>query len=260
MDLASQAQIAERAGSLGKGSPENAGQVRELSSENMGSSISEQVSFQRYRVAVITTWPEGEFKKAALAAAKGAGGTTRRRTPVTPLKHTVDRDLTAVVGAAQVSGGDTVQCATSAPRSAQRNGTPVGSTLVSLRESPLRIPTPAWKDEDLVEECLRGNEHAWAAVVEKYKKLVYSAPMKYHMSPRDTADVFQEVWLDLFTQLGSLRKPGALRSWLISVATHKCFQWKRRRIRMAEQPAGEFDREPVAKRSSSPGGRSRRRS
>lgn len=106
---------------------------------------------------------------------------------------------------------------------------------------------PAWNDEDLVEECLRGNEHAWAGVVDKYKNLVYSAPVKYRMSPQDAADVFQEVWLDLYTQLGNLRRPGALRGWLISVAMHKCFQWKRRRIRKAEQQPHEFDREPAAR-------------
>jgi RNA polymerase sigma factor (sigma-70 family) len=97
----------------------------------------------------------------------------------------------------------------------------------------------------LVEECLRGNDRAWAAVVDKYKNLVYSAPIKYRMSPQDAADVFQEVWLDLYTELGNLRKPGALGGWLISVASHKCFQWKRRRQRVAEQQAHEFDREPV---------------
>ena len=35
----------------------------------MNQAFSERASFHRYRLAVITTWPEGEFKKAALAAA-----------------------------------------------------------------------------------------------------------------------------------------------------------------------------------------------
>ena len=119
-------------------------------------------------------------------------------------------------------------------------------SLASLNAPSAHTPAPAWKDEDLVEECLRGNEQAWAAVVDKYKNLVYSAPIKYRMNPQDAADVFQEVWLDLYTQLGNLRKPGALGGWLISVASHKCFQWKRRRMRGAEQQAGDFDHEPAA--------------
>jgi RNA polymerase sigma factor (sigma-70 family) len=116
--------------------------------------------------------------------------------------------------------------------------TPVG--LLDIR----RTPTPAWKDEELVEECLRGNEQAWFSVVDKYKNLVYSAPMKYRMSPQDAADIFQEVWVDLHAELKNLRKPGALGGWLISVASHKCYQWKRRRLREAGQPAPGSDREP----------------
>ena len=85
-----------------------------------------------------------------------------------------------------------------------------------------RTPTPEWKDEDLVEECLRGNKHAWDAVVDKYKNLVYSTPISYRLSKQDAAEVFQEVFRDLYTDLGNLRKPEALGAWLISVATRKC--------------------------------------
>ena len=63
-----------------------------------------------------------------------------------------------------------------------------------------------------MEECLRGNELAWAAVIDKYKNLVYSAPMKYRMSAEDAADIFQEVWIDLYSELKNLRRPGALEA------------------------------------------------
>ena len=100
--------------------------------------------------------------------------------------------------------------------------------MTSVAVQPLlRIPEPAWSDEDLVLECLRGNQQAWDALVEKYRNLVYSVPVKYRMPPEDAADVFQAVWTDLFSELPRLRKAGALRSWLITVAGHKCYQWKR---------------------------------
>ena len=134
-------------------------------------------------------------------------------------------------------------------RAAIRNSTHAPGKLLNIRTpvetlDALRTPTPAWKDEELVEACLRGNEEAWRAVVEKYKNLVYSAPLKYRMSPQDAADIFQEVWVDLYAELGNLRKPGALGGWLISVATHKCYQWKRRRLREVEQPQAGFEMEP----------------
>ena len=107
-----------------------------------------------------------------------------------------------------------------------------------------RTPTPAWRDEDLVEECLRGNERAWYCVVDKYKNLVYSAPMRYRMSPQDAADIFQEVWVDLYAELRNLRKPAALAGWLMSVASHKCYQWKRRHMRETGPPQPGHESEP----------------
>lgn len=106
-------------------------------------------------------------------------------------------------------------------------------------------PTAAWNDRDLVRECLTGSQQAWAAIVEKYKGLVYSVPVRYRMAPHDAADIFQEVWLDLYSELANLREPGALRGWLITVAWHKCYQWKLRRSRQ-EKSTGEFEGEPVA--------------
>lgn len=121
-----------------------------------------------------------------------------------------------------------------------------GSTLEIGLPSVNRRPTPAWSDEELVEECLRGNEQAWAAVVDKYKNLVYSAPVKYRMTPQDAADIFQDVWAELYSELKNLRRPGALRSWLISVASHKCYHWKRGRVQELQRQ-GDFEREPQAR-------------
>ena len=126
-------------------------------------------------------------------------------------------------------------------------GRPVNTSPSLIKLAPVRKPVAAWTDEDLVEECLRGNEEAWHAVVDKYKNLVYSAPVKYRMSPQDAADIFQEVWVELYSELKNLRKPGALGGWLISVASHKCYQWKRRRMRETEPQQTATDLEPVAR-------------
>ncbi|MBZ5531987.1 MAG: RNA polymerase sigma factor [Acidobacteriia bacterium] len=94
----------------------------------------------------------------------------------------------------------------------------------------ISIPTPkdaAAEDERLVQECLNGDERAWNRLIEKYKRLIYSVPVKYRMSPDDASDVFQNVCVDLFTNLSKLRKVESLRSWLITVATHKCFHFKK---------------------------------
>ena len=83
-------------------------------------------------------------------------------------------------------------------------------------------------DEALVEACLAGDQTAWTTLVARYKNLVYSVPVRYRLSPDDAADVFQQVWLALFSELPHLRQAGSLRSWLLTVAAHKCNRWQRR--------------------------------
>lgn len=104
------------------------------------------------------------------------------------------------------------------------------------------VATPrdtAAEDEKLVQDCLNGDEKAWNRLIDKYKRLIYSVPVKYGLSPDDAADVFQNVCVDLFTNLAKLRKIESIRSWLITVATHKCFHHKRHQRQDVELDAME---------------------
>lgn len=103
--------------------------------------------------------------------------------------------------------------------------------------SPPRETTA--EDEKLVQECLKGDERAWNRLIDKYKRLIYSVPVKYGLSPEDSADIFQNVCVDLFTNLAKLRKIESLRSWLITVATHKCFHYKKHQRQDVELDAME---------------------
>ena len=102
-------------------------------------------------------------------------------------------------------------------------------------------PSPAWGDEELVGECLAGNQKAWNALVAKYKNLVYSVPMKYRMGQDDAADIFQAVWLELYNELPRLRQPNAIRGWLMKVASNQCYHWKMKRQKQDGAGVAEFD-------------------
>jgi len=99
----------------------------------------------------------------------------------------------------------------------------------------------AAEDEKLVQDCLNGDENAWNKLIDKYKRLIYSVPVKYGLSPDDAADIFQNVCVDLFTNLSKVRKIESLRSWLITVATHKCFHHKKHQKPNVELDAMEQD-------------------
>src|SRR5271163_797143 len=89
----------------------------------------------------------------------------------------------------------------------------------------------AWPDTRLVKECLEGSEEAWSALIEQYKSLIFSIPIKYGFSPDDASDVFQAVCLELLSDLPKLREPKALPKWIMQVTAHKCFHRKRQILR-----------------------------
>ena len=101
-----------------------------------------------------------------------------------------------------------------------------------------------WSDAQLVRACLDSDDEAWAALIEKYKVLIYSIPSRYGARPEDCADIFQMVCLDLFTELPKLRKPEAIRPWLISVTAHASLRWKRRGRRRTEREDHDLDAIP----------------
>jgi RNA polymerase sigma factor (sigma-70 family) len=101
-----------------------------------------------------------------------------------------------------------------------------------------------WPDTRLVRECIQGSEEAWSALIDKYKNLIFSIPIKYGFSPDDATDVFQGVCLDLLTELPRLREPKALPKWLMQVTAHKCFHRKRLQLRTESTDEAEEPLEP----------------
>src|SRR5262245_22779510 len=91
----------------------------------------------------------------------------------------------------------------------------------------------------LVTACLAGDEDAWKKLVARYKRLIYSIPVKQGFAPEDAADIFQSVCLDLVAELPRLREPEALPQWLIRTTIHKCYRLRTRAKKMstADDPA-----------------------
>jgi RNA polymerase sigma factor (sigma-70 family) len=100
-----------------------------------------------------------------------------------------------------------------------------------------RKPLNTWDDVRLVKACLSGREEAWSCLIEKYKALIYSIPVKYGFSKDDASDVFQATCLELLVRLPDLRKPRALAKWLMQVTHHECYRWKRSQQRMISRDA-----------------------
>lgn len=103
----------------------------------------------------------------------------------------------------------------------------------------------SWSDQELIQRCLAGDELAWSVLVDRYKNLVYSVILKYGTLPDEAADLFQSVWLDAYHDLAKLRDESSVRSWLAVLARHKCFHWKRRKVRQESREVAGLNEEDL---------------
>jgi RNA polymerase sigma factor (sigma-70 family) len=116
--------------------------------------------------------------------------------------------------------------------------------MTPLVEGIMKSTAAVEDDVRLVSECLSGSEEAWSLLIEKYKALIYSIPVKCGLPAHEAADVFQITCMELLVRLPELREPRALPQWLIQVAYHQCCVWKRRSQRLVSSESEDDVPEP----------------
>ena len=104
----------------------------------------------------------------------------------------------------------------------------------------VKKPTGGWNDARLVKECLAGSEDAWSLLIEKYKSLIYSIPVKYGLPAQEAADIFQATCMELLARLPELREPRSLPKWLMQVAHHQCYRWKQQQGRLVSRDSEDL--------------------
>jgi RNA polymerase sigma factor (sigma-70 family) len=95
-------------------------------------------------------------------------------------------------------------------------------------------------DSELVSLCLQGDTQAWEALIVRYKRLIYSIPVRFGLSSADASDVFQAVCLKLIEHLQGLKDETKVSAWLITTTTRQCIHLKSLRQR---EPGAEEDYE-----------------
>jgi RNA polymerase sigma factor (sigma-70 family) len=88
-----------------------------------------------------------------------------------------------------------------------------------------------YSDGDLVSFCLQGDPQAWETLVLRYKRLIYSIPLRFSFTAADAADIFQSICLKLIEHLHELRDERRLSSWLITTTTRHCIYLRSQRCR-----------------------------
>jgi DNA-directed RNA polymerase specialized sigma24 family protein len=77
---------------------------------------------------------------------------------------------------------------------------------------------PATSDSVLVQQALGGDQEAFEALVSRYKHSLFGLIYHYVGDCHEAQDILQQVWLQLYLSLGTLRPDVHIRPWISTVA------------------------------------------
>ena len=88
---------------------------------------------------------------------------------------------------------------------------------------------PETSDSVLVQQALAGNQEAFEALVSRYKKSLFALIYHYVGEYHEAHDVMQQVWLQLYLSLPTLRPHLHIKPWLFTVARNRSLDLLRRK-------------------------------
>ena len=86
---------------------------------------------------------------------------------------------------------------------------------------------PETADSVLVQQALSGDREAFEALVNRYKQSLFGLVYHYVGEYQDTEDILQNVWLQLYLSLATLRPSVHIKPWLFTVARNRALDFLR---------------------------------
>jgi len=80
---------------------------------------------------------------------------------------------------------------------------------------------PEASDGALVQQALGGDQEAFEALVSRYRQSLFGLIYHYVGEYHEAEDVLQQVWLQLYLSLATLRVNGQIKPWLFTVARNR---------------------------------------
>jgi RNA polymerase sigma-70 factor, ECF subfamily len=98
------------------------------------------------------------------------------------------------------------------------------SAITRCSETPRRSRVRSRAaDIAVVSRCRQGDEAAWPELVKAFAPYVHTIAVRaYRLSEQDAEDVFQEVFLRTWQNLGRLRSDEAIRPWIGQLTRRRC--------------------------------------
>ncbi len=86
-------------------------------------------------------------------------------------------------------------------------------------------------DDALVAATLEGDDNAFAELVQRHKRRVFSTASRFARDAHQLEDLCQEVFLRAFRHLGKFRRDAPFEHWLARLTVSACYDFLRRERR-----------------------------
>jgi RNA polymerase sigma factor (sigma-70 family) len=93
-----------------------------------------------------------------------------------------------------------------------------------------------------VQAAAAGDEGAWNALIGRFSGLVWAVCRAHRLDRATAEDVSQVVWIRLVEQVGSIREPERVGSWLATTTRRECLRVLRRASRETAKDDSYFER------------------
>ena len=121
-------------------------------------------------------------------------------------------------------------------------GSEVASLVLTgeMRHTQRNVYWQSLGDAELLAAASGGNQHAFAVLVSRHYQAVFRVAWRLSAGHVDAEDVTQEAFLKLWRNPGQLREAGALKGWLMRVASNMVMDRYRQKPLQALEAAAEI--------------------
>ena len=109
-------------------------------------------------------------------------------------------------------------------------------------------------DEELIRLVQSGDEEAFAQLAARYSSRIWQLVVWNSRQVRDAEEIFQDIWVAVWENIGGLREVSSFGTWLRKIAYTTCRRYYTRHTRArgeilqsAEQLAETIDRNAIAR-------------
>jgi RNA polymerase sigma factor (sigma-70 family) len=84
-------------------------------------------------------------------------------------------------------------------------------------------------DTDIIQQVLKGDQQAYASLVERYQNYVFTIVLRYVKSREDAEEVAQDIFIKAYRSLADFKGTAKFSTWLYTVTTTTCITFLRKK-------------------------------